>query len=61
MGLEERKTKGFLHVVVLWAKVVLKMLFTSNNNKEEWCEHNKTHDLISQEKLINRESLGQKH
>jgi hypothetical protein len=41
----KENTEGF--VVVLWAKVVLKMLFTHNNNKKE-CdyEHRKAHDLI---------------
>jgi hypothetical protein len=36
---KKRKHRRILRVVVLWAKVVLKMLFTCNNNKKE-CDMN---------------------
>ena len=55
---KKENIKGFC-VVVLWAKVVLKMLFRCNNKKKKECDMNTRKHMIlfNKEGYFDRESL----
>ena len=49
-GFGRKEHQRILHVVVLWAKVMLKMLFTCNNNNGEYDMNTRKHMILFHKK-----------